>query len=128
MLPVVSGKMVSLVAIFRPHEFLVAKKDSEQASVDTPKEPQTGTSCDQVNPIRAIDISPFPTFCEKRQNTSLCGRLSQGVTSSLLKKIDEDAQKKNAVNKKEFQSRFQEKNLRNASGTERKLVYRQKNK
>lgn len=30
--------------IFKPHEFLVAEKDSEQASVEAHKEPQPGTS------------------------------------------------------------------------------------
>lgn len=30
--------------IFRPHEFLVAEKDSEQASVEVHREPQPGTS------------------------------------------------------------------------------------
>jgi hypothetical protein len=55
--------------IFRPHEFLVAKKDLEQASVDNPKGPQPDISRDQVNPVKPIDIAALATFCEKRQNT-----------------------------------------------------------
>jgi hypothetical protein len=54
--------------IFRPHEFLVSKKDSEQASVEAPEEPQPGTYRDQVNinPVTPIDISPLPVLCKKR--------------------------------------------------------------
>lgn len=50
------------------------------------------------------------------------------ITSSLFKKLVEDTRKNNAANKKEFQSRFQKKTVKNVSGTERKLVYRHKNK
>jgi hypothetical protein len=50
--------------IFRPHEFLVTKKDFVQASVETPKETQPDTSSDQVNPVTPIDISALATSCE----------------------------------------------------------------
>jgi hypothetical protein len=60
--------------IFRPHEFLVAKKDSEQASIETPREPQPGISRDQVNinPVTAIDVYPLPTFSENHHKTNAC--------------------------------------------------------
>jgi hypothetical protein len=59
--------------IFRPHKFLVLEKDSEQASVEIPKELQPCTSYDQVNInlVKALDISPLPIFCEKCQKINL---------------------------------------------------------
>jgi hypothetical protein len=66
MLPVVSGKLLSILVInmFRPHEFLVAEKDSEQASTEIPKNPQPGTSRDQVNiiPVTAMTFLLFLHF------------------------------------------------------------------
>jgi hypothetical protein len=50
------------------------------------------------------------------------------ITSSPYSSLVEDAKKKKPVNKEGFQSRSQEKNVRNVLGTERKVVYRQKNK
>jgi hypothetical protein len=71
--------------IFRPDEFLVAKKDSEQASVAARKEPQPGISHDEVNinPVTAIDISPLPTFCEKCQKTNPCTGSAHVIINSV---------------------------------------------
>jgi hypothetical protein len=60
------------------------------------------------------------------KDQSLC-RFSKLITSYSYKNLVEDAKKK-PVNKKGFQSRSQEKNVRNVLRTETKLVYRQKNK
>jgi hypothetical protein len=55
---------------FRPYESEVAETDCERASVETPKEPQPGTSSDQVNntPNRAIENFPLPVYSEKSQD------------------------------------------------------------
>jgi hypothetical protein len=51
------------------------------------------------------------------------------ITSYLHKNLVEDAKKKKKpVNRKGFQSRSWEKNIRNVHRTARKLVYTQKNK
>jgi hypothetical protein len=53
------------------------------------------------------------------------------ITISPYKNLLEDVKKKKKkepANKKGFQSRSQEKNVRNVPGTERILMYRQKNK
>lgn len=66
------GLYTCITSIFRSHEFLVAEKDSEQASVEAPKEPHQDIFRDQVNInlVIAIDISPLPTCYEKRQKTN----------------------------------------------------------
>jgi hypothetical protein len=88
------------INIFRPHEFLVAEINSKQASIETPKEPQPGTSRDQVNinSVTAINLSPLPTFCEKRQKTNPCAGSAQAITSFPYKNLVEDANKKKHVN------------------------------
>jgi hypothetical protein len=98
-------------SIFRPHEFLVAEKDSEQTSVEAPKNFNQVPPVIKVNinPVTAIDISPLPTFCEKRQRTIPCAGSAQVITSSPHKNLLEDANKKKKhVNKKVFQSRSQD--------------------
>jgi hypothetical protein len=50
------------------------------------------------------------------------------VEDAKKKKKKKKKKKTKPVNKKEFQSRSQEKNIRNVPETEKKLVYRQKNK
>jgi hypothetical protein len=102
-----AGLYTCNTSIFRSHAFLVTEKDSQQASVEAPKEPQPGISHDQVNInlVIAIDISRLPTFCEKCQKTNLCAGSAQVITSSPYNNPVKDAKKKMPVNKKVFQSR-----------------------
>jgi hypothetical protein len=50
------------------------------------------------------------------------------ISSCPYKNLVENAKKKKLENKKEFQSRSQVKDIRNVRRTERKLVFRQRNK
>jgi hypothetical protein len=70
----------------------------------------------------------FLHFVRNVKKTNPCAGSAQVITSYPYKNLVEDVKKKKPVNKMGFQSRSWEKNIRNVHRTERKLVYRQKNK